>query len=623
MSTLTSLNSTSLQEAFPVVYQKFFAEHDLVVSSAVAYSMNPAASWMAGGLSIYQKLPFKGYLGIRKSGARKSVALGSVLVYDANQNVFIEDDEDLNYWKGGLEYLAQYVDGLTGSREAPGWIFDLLLEQPENIGFETSLGTMLMAGATLWYGTLTPEDAEKFVSLSGKDLIARKTPESQKYAAFHGESMTLLRRLSCGRMVSGATVYKSVMESATPLIYWTEERGGSDTKPHRNLFPLEISSKLELFDKMQWGGARLDDVLNVSGKFPLDVVSIFPGVRSGDHVNVLEQESQGIFQKFEDLQKFSRMFFGEILKDQDVSRHPPFLKEMQEDGQYWQAYASGQTLPGIALLRSLVELYQHKVSAAAIRNFCEAMNAMNTINYPFEEGVSKIIRTIAQEIWKRADAADVTIGVRMLSVGKQDRSILIFSEKGKFRAQIYAIVEYLQKECNKNIDINFASWRDGWGKDGLRVEQFISQGIYSKFIELDAMRLVQWSRKGEVRTSIVKHDSVKGAGRDILIDMVHEKIQVAGKECTSRELPSQKATVVIMDALLTAEGHRLHNRALPESGYTKYRNELQGKITGPLVALVKKRLKKDFDLKVEGTLIDFWVSLDPKGFDIGVVKKMG
>ncbi|MBI2551893.1 hypothetical protein HYW17_01160 [Candidatus Uhrbacteria bacterium] len=615
-------NTEALQERFPEVYKKFFAENDVVVSSSVHFTHTSAQSYRIGGLDIFQKLPFRGYVGVKKDGGVGRLRMGDIEVYFSDKKYFSSEGHDLHFRDKGFEFLQEYLVKALGRKDFSSVSFNLLLEQPENIGFDTSIATLIMAGVQLYYSLLLPENLRAMTLLKSKAVLDRNGDIVQKYLRLHADTLKLITQF-VRPTASGGTIYANIMDSEDPLVYFTEDRRGSDLDQVEGFFPAEVFERVGLFDDFRWFGFRLGDVVRLSNQFPLDVVSIFPGVGKGEILEMYESVHRTIGEHFEELQTFMGSVFSVGTTDWSLGRQPPFYKDISEAKSYWYKFATGQMFSALFIFKRLLELYKHKSSSSAFQNFIDALQAQNTINEPFEETPSSNMLYIVRRIYQKAEEVGVPVGVRLLSTGKQDASILVFSQIPKFREEIKELVDELIHHHDKRIHINFASWRDGWGKDGLRVEQFISKGIYSKFIEQGAMRLVHWTRKGEVNASVVKNGALKSAGRDLLIDLVHEKIQVAGKECTSKELPSQKATVKIMDALLTAEGHRLHNRALPESGYTKYRNEFQGKITGPLVALVKKRLKKDLDLKVEGTLTDFTVSLDPKGFDIAVVKKLG
>lgn len=613
-------NTEGLQERFPEVYQKFFAENDLVVSSDITYALTLSGlSWRIGSPLVGQKLPCKVYVGVQSTSGVRSLERGSARVYYSSEKKFLDSDYELLDWKRALPYLEHaYLEKLSSNKKS-GLILNFLLEKPEHLSFDCSLSMMITNALSLYFNIITPEEIGQMTALGMDEINSRNSDLAKKFHFLHAQAIRFMA-VAITPATSGSTIYFNFFQSEYPLIHFTEERGGTVGRRYAGLFPENVAGHEKLLEDMRWWGFRLNEMSRISGSFPLDVASVSLA-SSNEELPFYEYVDHTVLPQFDALQDFVAQSFRSV-RASPPHRLPLFLKHLKVAGRFWHEYAAGITYSGLFFIQKLINLYTHTLSSQAIEEFLEAFNASLYQDIPPMRSPSKNIRHALRLIEQKGDAVGIPVGRRVIAEDKQDANVLIFAPMHKFRNEIKEIVSQIQRELNPKAHIDFASWRDGWGGDGLRVEQFISKGMYSKFIGSDAVQRVQWKRGGGVRASISTRTSFEGAGCDLLIDMLSEKIRVAGKECTSRELPSQKATVAIMDALLTAEGHRLHNRALPESGYARYRNEFQGKITGPLAALIKKRLKKRLPFKVEGALTDFWVSLDPKGFAIGVIKKL-
>jgi len=299
-----------------------------------------------------------------------------------------------------------------------------------------------------------------------------------------------------------------------------------------------------------------------------------------------------------------------------------FLPDRTEE--LWQHFVGSLNVLAFQALLQLKTILERGGSKKHLADFFELMNKIQGTFFPLglcPDRMSTLVDFVRTRLAHKIGAD--AVAVQMNSVARR-RNILFVATAPLVRPFMKELIESIGKEISEKVSLDYASWIDGYDEEGgVKIEQWLEEGIHSPLLAADAVRYIIWNKRGAQKIETSAREEAAKTKHDLFFDCIAQQVRVAGKACTSKELPSQKATVAIMDALLTAEGHRLHNRALPESGYTKYRNEFQGKITGPLVALVKKRLKKDLVLKVEGTLTDFTVSLDPKGFDIAVVKKLG
>lgn len=607
-------NTHALQKRHPDVYKDFFSNADLVVSADLAYDLLPALSWMDGGMALYHKVPFKAYISITANQAKNRVIFGKVLSYIPHHDTFEQTDEVLNAWKDGLTYLSQELVRLYGQNVFRGITVNFLLEQANNTGLEASLGTLLAAAATLWTGVVSPLEFEQFSQLTSRTLWDHRHKDGDAYRRLHALSMKLLRRLSHGRMVSGATVLKTVIASTTPMVYWTQTRGGSeeDTEPGR--FPLEIGTRLDLFDKMRWWGARLDELEKVSGPFPLDALAIFPGTSGADNFDILETRGNDILQNVAKTQDQAAGWMASFVTEPTETGTPAFM-DTKTRGSYWHAFAAGQSVSIVAFVQHLINAYKQRASSQELETLLDAINATEHLNDPFVERVSSNIQELERAIFVFAKATGLSVAVRKLSVSSNDRYLMVFGEKGKLREKVSMMMDAI-RAYSPNARLVFASWRDGWGQDGVKVEQFVSQGAYSAFVNQHAVRQTVWDTRGRQVKKIVTNSDVDAHAFDLLLNRINGKISIGGKGCTSKELLSQKATIEILRVLLTNDDFTAKNDQFPASSYAKYRNEFQGKISAPLSALVRQRTGKDISFVIEGGLTAFTVRLHSGGTSV-------
>ncbi|HCY20802.1 TPA: hypothetical protein DIC40_02940 [Patescibacteria group bacterium] len=73
------------------------------------------------------------------------------------------------------------------------------------------------------------------------------------------------------------------------------------------------------------------------------------------------------------------------------------------------------------------------------------------------------------------------------------------------------------------------------------------------------------------------------------MDTLNNRIYLEGQKLTSQDLHSQSATIEILKMLLENPGKEINNKNLPLSSYSKNKNDMLGKIVGPLLSLVEER----------------------------------
>ena len=91
----------------------------------------------------------------------------------------------------------------------------------------------------------------------------------------------------------------------------------------------------------------------------------------------------------------------------------------------------------------------------------------------------KKLRNLIKNTAKKT-AGGIDIGLKLYNLGNLDGDILLVAPQGKFRKGITQLVEKLQENYNEDICIDYASWEDGFGEDGIILEQHLEKNIYSK-----------------------------------------------------------------------------------------------------------------------------------------------
>jgi hypothetical protein len=600
-STEHPINTRELQERFRDVYRSFFLAHEIVVSADLCFPLTPGLAWQAGAPEIFHKLPLRAYVGVRREGSPLSCRIARTQVYDSVHDAFDEAHEPPLPWPLVEAFLCTHLREQV-PQLATGITIDLLIETVEQRGLSAPIASLMIAAIRLMCG----ED------LGVLDAMAHH-PSSSAFLKHHAQANTL--RAACYFGTShGTKEYAGVVATQTPSVYFAEERQGSIQSPVEGLFPLDVSSDLDRLSQLHWWGYALSD-FQCQGDFPLDVVSLHQEGFLRDYRTVASHVKQSLMPAFDALRDEACTWFEEAREGAKDGRLPAFLKETS-DGAYFQQFIRGHSIKHLELLRSLIELYQEPLDTSAALHMLETIDSILNSHAPFVELPSDYTMLRIREIKRLADEMGIPVAIRALHWGKQDGNLMVYSRVKTFREPLLQLVETWSTQKTHRVFTDFLSWRDGFGSEGLKVDQHVERGRIAAAAGEGIQRLTVWNRKSGYRSSLVgMKDDVPV---DVLFDASTHRVLVAGKTVTSKELPSQKATVDIFAQLFRALGSPMPGRDLPARTYSNYRNELQGKILGPLDALVEERCGKPMGAHIQGSLTEFQVTCDPRGLTIGL-----
>ncbi len=186
------------------------------------------------------------------------------------------------------------------------------------------------------------------------------------------------------------------------------------------------------------------------------------------------------------------------------------------------------------------------------------------------------------------------------------------------------IIDYLKKEINESIVLDYASWVDGFGREGAKIEQDLRINLRSKFISNKIVNLKIWKNSHSSTLTLISSDKLNKEIEDVdlLIDDLKKLIYIHGKKLTSKEIHSATTTIEILKVLLENIDKNVSNKNLPKSSYSNYRNEMQGKIIAPLLKTFEKYTGKELPLTLKGGLTNFALKINTSELDIRLVEKI-
>jgi len=542
------------------------------------------------------------------------VVKGKEIVYVPEQDLFVKRGKDYLDWGLTEEYLQNLIASLA--KDSFGGVeFSFLFERPGKRGADFDIASLMVAAC---YALFDKQGLEKIRQLSAVKHKGSDNEMRSFFDALVSQSSSLIARSHYGFFPKCAA-FSSSLKSKSPFVSFIEETGGTVEKRLFEHYPMDSQGEFKQVDSIKRWGFSLAELTGKKDQyFPIDVTSVHLDFAEA-YRTATESVQEVVVPGFDSLRdQLEKIFEGKI--DLSQKRLPSFLSKMGVDGILWQRYAKGQSYTLAAMITKVIQLYKNKTSTVAAIDFLHGLDAIQNISAPFEEASSNHAQIIASRIKERAREVNETVAVHIYGWGKKNTNLYVFSHSERFRKEIIQLVQELQKEMKNAIHIDFASWRDGWGSEGLKVHQCLSKSVYSEFVKPGTKELVRWTIEGELHRGAVSKVTAKEF--DLFLDTTKGKIFIGGKAVTSKEIPSQKASLKILEVLMDRMGESVGNENLPVRTYSGYRNELQGKIVGPLDKVLRERLDKELGVAIHGKLTGYTVRWDPKEITIGLLREI-
>lgn len=615
-----SMNSKSLQAVFPEVYREIFARSLIVCSASRLFYWTGEYSESYGGPYLCHKLPLRTYIGLEPID-RNRIKTSYYQVFSPAKQQFKATIFDQNLEKKLTSYLEDYLEkNKLRKKDDPGFIINIVAELPFESGLSSTAGiTAALATAIhLYFKLITPAEINKWSSSSVKDLLSKNELKFKQVHNLAWKLEGIINNVSG----SGGQSFASLLPSANPVLYFTEERSGDVANHPEGVMPHEIDGDNDLIDKIKFIGYRPEEIIR-SKKFtgwPLDYGLIF----SGDS-RITENVVRSVYTKKANLEE-TEDFIKKELSISASTVKPFFLKfcEREKGFGLWQKYIEMSASISMEVIYRFKKLFDSGPSEEEMRLFFRALNHNQNLLRIFDISTPTInfITNYIREKIKSISDYPTLVASKIVGAGRGG-DILFVVPYGTLRNQIDEMVEELVHQTRKDIFLDYANWLDGECEDGVMVEQSIDHEIYSNFISKGAIRTRNFSKNGTMNSELYSLEEFKEESKNfpLIIDMLEKDVYINNVKLTSKELHSACATVDILKFLICHPNKSIPNDELPKSIYSEDRNELQSKIISPLLKAVKKHTGEKLNLSLTGGIVDFRIELLPSNFDILLIEK--
>lgn len=598
------MNSKNLQSTFPQIYQEFFLKHPLVVSCPRSFTWFGEQAVKYEGLELRQNLPLRTYVGLIPK-KKKEVEIASCFSFNPNFQKFQKETFDPYQQEKIKSYLLPFLKKFCNVTN--GFQINVLNELPMERGLGAGAFIVaLILAAMILENKIDPLEIitwEKVNSLS----LCKKSSKFDKLFRILWKWENFLFPGASGANLS------SLLPSSTPILFFSKS-----TVPIKSLVGEKLNlDNLNFIDHNYYQGIRFNEIVPkpIGWPWPFDYGLIFTGETRNvlDSIILIKKINDRLANAAKECRKDFR-FFLNFEKEQ----MPTFYKFCVSRGKIWQEYINTLIVNSLQNYCNFKTIFQKGFSTDLLQELAESLNKEQHLFYLLNLSFQTIenLCSILQKIIRQHGVED-TITAAKISGTIHRGDIVFLVTSHHIRPKIETIINSLKSEFGEEINLDYASWLDGYGKEGVKIEQFWKKNIYSNVIPENSFVLKEY-QKGTVSTYLVLAEKIKNENYDLFLDTIKKKIFVLGKPITSKQLPTQAATIEII-ALLLERLKPISNKSLPPSSYRSYRNEMQGKIAHPLSKLTQGKVK----LVLEGSLLDFLVKLEiSPGIKIGLLEKI-
>lgn len=598
------MNSESLQESFPEIYQEFFSKCSIATSASGAFWIAGEYAILYGGLGIFQKVPLKVYIGLKPTDDG-SVSDGGGYVFNPAKQCFDKIVLSKILYAEAHEKLSaltkKYLEDVLGDRYQ-GLSYFYIIEAPVANGYNTSatFAVTLATSILLFAKQIEPSVVEEINQRPVSELP-------------HDTDFNTIFRFACkfeaifhGGASAGSSVFASCVKSAYPIIFFTEKREGRETPTHGARLPA-YSKSLDLYDQFAYRGLSLDELGGISGDWPIDFGIIYSGdympaanvIRSiADFENELEKTYSSARKK---IGKIANAFPSGLL-----------ARSLDVKDAVFRNYVRAVNATAVEVFVCLYNLLNLGASDPNFKELAEAINASQNALALFNVSSEKL-NYICNIMLHEANKLDEPVGCKMSGPGKKGPVLFVAPYRG-LRDNIDSIIEKLRKNTKeKTLSIQYLSWLDGIGKEGVTIEQCLDHKIYSDYISAGAVKITHLSTDGstQIQTQTKEEYETTRATADIVLDASENDIFIRGKKITSKEIYTSRETIAILTILISEIKKWVSHKKFPPSSYASDRSEFQSKIISPLNKTLEKHLGKKLKLSMSGSAVDFSVKLEP------------
>jgi transcriptional regulator with XRE-family HTH domain len=443
-----------------------------------------------GGIEILAKTPCRTIVGL-KQGGPGGLAFEKRVIYNPTDDTFQAvrfQGDPASLW---AEHHENLVAALVGKKEPDTAIrnfceahsFIGVSETPHNRGWDMAGAQAACMATTLAIAldAINPETLQSWQSMSSERLLEDKAFQRVARLAMKIQSM------NHATASGGATaVCPMVGNTVNPIVYASESRdgryqptaGGADDRcttssDERIRYPRSVGTHFEIYDKIDWHFSRLEELLGDQGGLSLeetlDFGLLYPGDPDPPAARILS-----VAGKKDDLAALAtrmRARFNNLTEnDADRYRFHRLLRHDDPRRRLSTCYTDPIQVNAMEVLDALADVMRWGHSRQVLDRLYSAVNRNHWLGWNLG-----IELPVTNEIWgylqRKVRRLDHAPGIGATVAGcERGGDVFFLCRWHGLRDLMPDILAELRKVTGERVELDYASWIDGFERDGLRVE---------------------------------------------------------------------------------------------------------------------------------------------------------
>lgn len=399
----------------------------------------------------------------------------------------------------------------------------------------------------------------------------------------------------------GQTIMTTLQNNPDPSFYCCEH------------FEQKITSLDDLKNIKYWY-APLTEKLKwtlISSEIPLDYYIVFSGISANTkHIEQYKEADK------RDIDKLSDFMMNQIFTEDMQTGNIQPKKTLETIAPHSQMNDS-LSIFNMMTIWFFEKLFKSGYDSGTTEQFIEHINNLRHF-ISFIEKQSPFAEDFREYFIKNRKSATEIVGIIPGYSGKHGWGYVVIARSGISRDTFTKTISDM-KILYPSIEVEYSSVTDGESWDGIILEQYLSESLFSSYIKKGTMAYQnnQWdSYIGDYR-AILENEST-----GLLIDTIERKIYFNGEKLNSKDIPSQSTTVDVLEVLIKNSGEDIDNTKFPASSYTMNKNEMLGKIVIPLVRYIEEKTGIVLPFICKGGISNFYLKLTATELKIGIIMKI-
>lgn len=583
------MNTESLQKHCRKEYEDFFAKNDLVLSGNFNCSRSPVGVGKPNAIfSIKQKLPTKCYVWFSKNNQKK-ITIDEISFFDLIKQEFVH--ENFKNVHKQYEVLINHINTFLKKHAIEhGYTISIISEnmRGHGIGFSWTMVALLALWLFLLAKKVTIQEVENYEKFLASDIykeihiLARELD----FIARYGNSL-------------GTNSLSAFLPTPNPIVFFTEyvdSHGKIEEIENKKTFYKDLCEECKT------------EATPIESTLPMDYAMVFSGQES--HTDTVEYyRNKDLVTTKTILDGWKNMYYK---KWWDLPSNKVFSQDFIGD-----TYDNSLMIINFKLLDSFKHILNDSYHIQNVKTFAEVINDYRRHSAIIEKQ-SDFAEDFIYAYTTESKSHAPIIGMMPVYSGKFWGGYLVMMPKGTYREIIEKTVINIQQK-HPDCRIEYASWIDGKASDGVKIEQHISEGLFSSYIQKDKVYVKSTIGKNYIGDY---NEIINSLKEGLILNTINNKMYLNGKKLDSNDLKSQTTTINILCMLLNNIGNDISNKELEISSYSKNKNEMLGKIIIPLIAFLEKEMGERLPLICKGSIYDFYIKLNPTTIPIHIISKI-